>query len=48
VALFRAAREVWPEEDQFGSQNITSEEEFMALREVFLTPLPRGECLKVK
>ncbi|KAL5009791.1 hypothetical protein ScPMuIL_012096 [Solemya velum] len=41
VALFRAAREVWPENDQFGSTDISPEDEFMALREIFMTHIPR-------
>ncbi|KAL8620146.1 hypothetical protein ACOMHN_048090 [Nucella lapillus] len=40
VAVFRAAREVWPDRDEFGSQDISTEEEFMALREIFMAPLP--------
>ncbi|PVD36096.1 hypothetical protein C0Q70_03067 [Pomacea canaliculata] len=40
VAVFRAAREVWPDRNEFGSEDITAEEEFMALREIFMAPLP--------
>lgn len=32
-------REVWPENDSFGSANITSGEEFLALREIFFADL---------
>ena len=32
---------MWPENDQFGSQDISAEDEFMALREVFYAELPR-------
>lgn len=32
-------RDVWPENDSFGKPNITSEEEFLALREVFFADL---------
>ncbi|XP_017753046.1 PREDICTED: protein timeless homolog [Eufriesea mexicana] len=39
VGLIRAAREVWPENDCFGSAVITPEEEFLALREVFFADL---------
>lgn len=39
VALFRAAREVWPEKNEFGAADIAAEEEFMALREIFLAEL---------
>ncbi|KAL4229318.1 hypothetical protein ACF0H5_012360 [Mactra antiquata] len=40
VALFRAARDVWPDRDEFGSTDISPEDEFMALREIFMTALP--------
>ncbi|XP_043579591.1 protein timeless homolog [Bombus pyrosoma] len=39
IGLIRAAREVWPENDSFGSANITSGEEFLALREIFFADL---------
>ncbi|KOX75011.1 Protein timeless like protein [Melipona quadrifasciata] len=39
IGLIRAAREVWPENDSFGSANITAEEEFLALREIFFADL---------
>ncbi|CAH1773613.1 unnamed protein product [Owenia fusiformis] len=39
IALFRAAREVWPENDEFGSADMSPEDEFMALREVFMANL---------
>ncbi|XP_064594960.1 protein timeless homolog [Liolophura sinensis] len=35
LALFRSAREVWPDRGEFGTTNISPEEEFMALREIF-------------
>ncbi|GFN94793.1 protein timeless homolog [Plakobranchus ocellatus] len=41
IALFRAAREVWPEGEEFGSQDMAEEEEFTALREIFMASLPR-------
>ncbi|KAH9496092.1 hypothetical protein Btru_012708 [Bulinus truncatus] len=41
VALFRAAREVWPERNEFGSDSMSQEEELLALREVFMAILPR-------
>ncbi|XP_061179569.1 protein timeless homolog [Saccostrea echinata] len=41
LALLRAAREVWPERDQFGAADIGPEEEFMAVREIFMSTLPR-------
>ncbi|XP_048512372.1 protein timeless homolog isoform X2 [Athalia rosae] len=39
VGLLRAAREVWPENDSFGSAGITEEEEFMSLREIYFADL---------
>ncbi|XP_066149968.1 protein timeless homolog isoform X2 [Euwallacea fornicatus] len=44
IGLLRAAREVWPENDSFGSSNMAPEEEFLALRDVFFADL--GENLK--
>ncbi|XP_063423277.1 protein timeless homolog isoform X3 [Mytilus trossulus] len=41
IALIRSAREIWPERDDFGSEDISPEEEFMALREIFMANLPR-------
>ncbi|XP_041372172.1 protein timeless homolog [Gigantopelta aegis] len=46
VALLRAAREVWPERNDFGSADISPEDEFMALREIFMTHLPSMSCLR--
>ncbi|XP_033732500.1 protein timeless homolog isoform X2 [Pecten maximus] len=42
IALLRAAREIWPERNEFGSVDISPEEEFMALREIFMATLPRA------
>ena len=39
VALMRAAREVWPDGDNFGEAGAEPEEEFMALREVLFAEL---------
>ncbi|KAK9879047.1 hypothetical protein WA026_003863 [Henosepilachna vigintioctopunctata] len=39
VGLLRAAREVWPENDCFGSNHMSPEEEFIALRDIFLANL---------
>ena len=39
IALLRAAREVWPENDVFGAADIGPEDEFMALREIHFTNL---------
>ncbi|XP_077993612.1 protein timeless homolog [Glandiceps talaboti] len=41
IALLRAAREVWPENDIFGAADIGPEDEFMALREIHYANLPR-------
>lgn len=40
VSLLRAAREVWPERDEFGSENMSFDEELIALREIFMASLP--------
>ncbi|XP_029034529.1 protein timeless homolog isoform X2 [Osmia bicornis bicornis] len=39
VGLLRAAREVWTENDCFGKADITPEEEFLALRDIFVADL---------
>lgn len=39
IGLFRSARDVWPENDCFGSANMPVEEEFLALREIFFADL---------
>uniref|UniRef100_A0A1Y1K941 Timeless N-terminal domain-containing protein n=1 Tax=Photinus pyralis TaxID=7054 RepID=A0A1Y1K941_PHOPY len=36
LGLLRASREVWPENDCFGSSNMAPEEELMALQDIFL------------
>nr|XP_006822584.1 PREDICTED: protein timeless homolog [Saccoglossus kowalevskii] len=41
IAILRAAREVWPENDVFGAADIGAEDEFMALREIHYANLPR-------
>ena len=38
ILLF--CREVWPERNEFGTADISPEDEFMALREIFMTSLP--------
>ncbi|XP_076967171.1 protein timeless homolog isoform X2 [Tamandua tetradactyla] len=43
LTLLRSAREVWPEEDVFGSQDISSEEEIQLLKQILLAPLPRQQ-----
>ncbi|XP_062536634.1 protein timeless homolog isoform X2 [Armigeres subalbatus] len=41
IILMRSAREVWPEDDCFGSQASAPEDELMLLKEIFLANLPR-------
>ncbi|KAJ8786757.1 hypothetical protein J1605_023415 [Eschrichtius robustus] len=43
LTLLRSAREVWPEGDVFGSQNISPEEEIQLLKQIFWAPLPRQQ-----
>ncbi|XP_074652885.1 protein timeless homolog [Tubulanus polymorphus] len=43
IALLRAAREVWPENDVFGAAEVSPENEFMCLREFFMQELQRPE-----
>lgn len=40
VALLRAAREVWPENDTFGNATVSPDEEYLILQEIFFTDLP--------
>lgn len=47
LALLRAAREVWPEGDVFGSAEISAEDELMALREIHLCKLPARRNIPV-
>ena len=35
-----SCREVWPERNEFGTADISPEEEFMAMREIFMADLP--------
>ncbi|XP_070536276.1 protein timeless homolog [Ptychodera flava] len=48
IALFRAAREVWPENDIFGASDISPEDEFMAIREIHYANLPRPNQTNVE
>ncbi|XP_015840765.1 protein timeless homolog isoform X2 [Tribolium castaneum] len=43
ISLLRAAREVWPENNCFGSNNMAPEEEFLALRDIFFADLGDDE-----
>ncbi|XP_037370906.1 protein timeless homolog isoform X2 [Talpa occidentalis] len=43
LALLRSAREVWPEGDVFGSQDISPDEEIQLLKEILSAPLPRHQ-----
>ncbi|KDR17447.1 Timeless-like protein, partial [Zootermopsis nevadensis] len=42
VGLLRSSREVWPENDSFGSAGSSSEEEFVALREIFMADIQKN------
>ncbi|EQB77782.1 protein timeless-like protein [Camelus ferus] len=46
LGLLRSAREVWPEEDVFGSQDISPEEEIQLLKQIFWAQLPRQQGLE--
>ncbi|KAL2776225.1 protein timeless-like protein isoform 2, partial [Daubentonia madagascariensis] len=41
LTLLRSAREVWPEGDVFGTQDISPEEEIQLLKQILSAPLPR-------
>ncbi len=41
LALLRASRQVWPENDIFGPQDADNEDEFMAMREILFADIPR-------
>ncbi|KAF0883335.1 protein timeless homolog [Crocuta crocuta] len=43
LTLLRSAREVWPEGDVFGSQDISAEEEIQLLKQILCAPLPRQQ-----
>ncbi|KAG8510249.1 Protein timeless [Galemys pyrenaicus] len=43
LALLRSAREVWPEGDVFGSQDISPEEEIQLLKQILSAPIPRQQ-----
>ena len=45
VLLLRSAREVWPENDCFGSSTSAPEDELLLLREVFMTDLQYGKFI---
>lgn len=45
VAALLSHREVWPEDDCFGSLTAAPEEELMLLRDIFLTNLGPGEFI---
>lgn len=42
--FFFLRREVWPENDSFGSAFMAPEEEFMAMRDIFLADI-QGKCI---
>ncbi|XP_063230357.1 protein timeless homolog isoform X2 [Bacillus rossius redtenbacheri] len=37
IATLRACREIWPEEDLFGSHDVAPEEELLLLKDIFIT-----------
>lgn len=39
-------RDVWADDEQFGSAGIGAEDEFMCLNEIFKMDLPSGEFTK--
>ncbi|XP_064140124.1 protein timeless homolog isoform X4 [Loxodonta africana] len=43
LSLLRSAREVWPEGDVFGCQDISPEEEIQLLKQILSAPLPRQQ-----
>ena len=45
IALLRASREVWPENDAFGAADADTEDEFMAMREILLADIPKPKGL---
>ncbi|KAG8314055.1 hypothetical protein J6590_101372 [Homalodisca vitripennis] len=49
VGLLRASREIWPENDSFGHTNMAPDEEFLAMREIFMTDigLPAGLAILI-
>ena len=43
VALLRASREIWPEDDAFGAQDAEPEDEFMMMREILFADIPKPD-----
>ena len=39
-------REVWPENDYFGFSNMPPEEEFLAMKDIFLANISGEYCIK--
>ncbi|CAM4605558.1 unnamed protein product [Lepidochelys kempii] len=48
LTLLRSAREVWPEQDVFGSPQAALEEEIQLLRQILFAPLPRQAAPEVE
>lgn len=48
LVLLRAAREVWPEDDVFGSSNILLTEESELLKQILFANLPRQPAVEVE
>jgi timeless len=47
VALLRASREVWPENDAFGANDAEPEDEYIAMREILFADIPRPAGYKI-
>ena len=45
VALLRASREVWPENEDFGAADADNEDEFMTMREILMADIPKPKGL---
>ena len=41
INIFRASREVWPENEAFGAADADTEDEFMAMREILMADIPK-------
>ena len=48
IAMLRASREVWPENDAFGATYAEVEDEFMAMREILFAEIERPESMPIK
>ncbi|KAL1452666.1 hypothetical protein WDU94_006873 [Cyamophila willieti] len=46
LSLLRSSREVWPENDVFGSMSCPPEDELLILREIYLTSVLQPKVLR--